>query len=392
MTMAIPFQYNIRSIMVRWTSTLVAVVSIAGVVAVFIAVLALAHGFEKTLVSSGSPENVIILRGGATSEMESAISLDQIRILQDINGIKRDKDGAAIMSSEVVVVAAFPMKSTGTDANAQVRGVSDSVLQVRNNIKMVKGRFLTPGLNELVVGSKASQLYSGFDLNSEVIFGGSSWVVVGVFDAGGSAFDSEIWCDSNNLNQTYKRPQNIFQSVTVSLTSEDMFEPFKNSVSSDPQLTLSVEREIAYYAKQSESVGILIRVLGFLVASVMAIGAIFGAINTMYSAVSARSVEIATLRALGFRARHIIISFVTESVFISLIGGVAGILLILPINNRAASTMNWQTFSQLSFTFVITPAFMFKGLLFAAVMGFLGGLFPAARASRVPIVTALRGL
>lgn len=390
--MAIPFQYNIRSIMVRWTSTIVAVVSIAGVVAVFIAVLALAHGFQKTLVSSGSPENAIIMRGGASSEMESVVSLDQIRILQDINGIKRDKDGVPIMSSEVVVVAAFPMRSTGTDANAQVRGVSDNVLQVRDNIKIVKGRFLTPGLNELVVGSKASQLYSGFDLNSTVLFGGSSWVVVGVFDAGGSAFDSEIWCDANNLNQTYKRPQYIFQSVTVRLSSADVFESFKNTVTSDPQLTMSVEREIAYYAKQSESVAILIRVLGFLIASVMAIGAIFGAINTMYSAVSARSVEIATLRALGFRSKHIVISFVTESVLIALIGGVVGILLILPINHQAASTMNWQSFSLLSFSFVITPAFMLEGLVFAALMGFLGGLFPAFRASRMPIVTALRGL
>jgi len=390
--MAIPFQYNIRSIIVRWSSTLVAVVSIAGVVAVFIAVLALAYGFEKTLVSSGSPENAIILRGGATGEMESAISLDQIRIVQDINGIKRDKDGVGVMSSEVVVVAAFPMKSTGTDANAQVRGVSGDVLQVRNNIEIVRGRFLNPGLNELVVGSKASRLYSGFDLNSTVLFGGTSWVVVGVFDAGGSAFDSEIWCNADNLNQTYKRPQNIFQSVTVSLTSEDVFDTFKNAVTTDPRLTLSVEREIEFYAKQSESVTILIRVLGFLVASVMAIGAIFGAINTMYSAVSARSVEIATLRALGFKARHIIISFVTESVLIALIGGVVGILLILPVNHQAASTMNWQSFSQLSFTFVIRPEFMLEGLLFAALMGFLGGLFPAVRASRVPIVTALRGL
>jgi len=378
--------------MVRWTSTLVAIISIAGVVAVFIAVLALAHGFQKTLVSSGSPENAIILRGGASSEYESAVYINQIKIVQDIAGVDRDKSGAPLISPEVVVIAAFTMKATGTDANAQVRGVSDNVLRVRNNIKIVKGRFLTPGLNELVVGSKASQLYSGFDLNNTVNFGGSSWVVVGIFDAGGSAFDSEIWCDANNLNQTYKRSQNVFQSATVRLTSEDVFDSFKNTISSNPQLTLSVEREIAYYAKQSENVAILIRVLGFLVTSLMAIGAIFGAINTMYSAVSARSIEIATLRALGFQARHIIISFVTESVLIALIGGVVGILLILPINNQITSTMNWQSFSMLSFSFLITPAFMLEGLLFAAVMGFLGGLFPAVRASKIAIPAALRGL
>jgi putative ABC transport system permease protein len=390
--MAIPFQYNLRSIRVRWTSTLVAVASIAGVVAVFIAVLALAHGFQKTLVNSGSARNAIILRGGSTSEMDSALYLEQIKVLQDVAGIEKDDNGAALISPEVVVVAAFPMKSTGTDVNVQVRGISDTVLKVRDNIRIVQGRFLTPGLNELVVGRKASEQYAGFDLNSAVVFGGTRWVVVGIFDAGGSAFDSEVWCDANNLNQTYKRPQNVFQSATARLTSEDAFDAFKNAVTTDPRLTVSTDREVDFYAKQSEILTILIKVLGFLVASVMAIGAIFGAINTMYSAVSARSVEIATLRALGFRTRHIIISFVTESVFISLIGGIAGILLILPINNRAASTMNWQTFSQLSFTFMITPTFMLEGLLFAAVMGFLGGLFPAIRASRVPIVTALRGL
>jgi putative ABC transport system permease protein len=390
--MAIPFQYNLRSIRVRWTSTLVAVASIAGVVAVFIAVLALAHGFQKTLVNSGSARNAIILRGGAASEMDSALYLEQIKVLQDVAGVEKDDNGAALISPEVVVVAAFPMKSTGTDVNVQVRGISDTVLKVRDSIRIVQGRFLTPGLNELVVGRKASEQYTGFDLNSAVVFGGTRWIVVGIFDAGGSAFDSEVWCDANNLNQTYKRPQNVFQSATARLISEDAFDAFKNAVTTDPRLTVSTDREVDFYAKQSEILTILIKVLGFLVASVMAIGAIFGAINTMYSAVSARSVEIATLRALGFRTRHIIISFVTESVFISLIGGVAGILLILPINNRAASTMNWQTFSQLSFTFMITPTFMLEGLLFAAVMGFLGGLFPAIRASRVPIVTALLGL
>jgi putative ABC transport system permease protein len=390
--MAIPFQYNIRSIIVRWSSTIVAVVSIAGVVAVLIAVLALAHGFQQTLVGSGSPQNAIILKDGATSEMMSILPLDQIKILQDVAGIARDKDGKAIMTSEIVVVAAFTMKTTGTDANAQVRGVSQDVLKVRNNIKIVKGRFLTPGLNELVVGTRVSQLYSGLDLNSTISFGGTTWTVVGIFDAGGSAFDSETWCDASNLIQTYKRQQNEFQSVTVRLTSEDAFDALKNTVSVDPRLTMSVSREIDYYAKQSEGLTKLIKVLGFLVASVMAVGAIFGAINTMYSAVSTRSVEIATLRALGFRGRHIIISFVTESVLISLIGGLIGILLVIPVNHQTASTMNWQTFSQVSFSFLITPAFMVEGLVFAAFMGFIGGLFPAVRAARLPIAPALRGL
>jgi putative ABC transport system permease protein len=390
--MAIPFQYNLRSVRARWISTLVAVFSIAGVVAVFIAVLAMAQGFQKTLVSSGSARNAIILRGGATSEMESAIELDQIKILQDLPGIERDSGGAAIMTSEVVVVAAFTMKSTGTDANVQVRGVSENALKVRSNIKIVKGRFLNPGLNELVVGMNATKNYTGLGLNSMVKLGGSQWTVVGIFDAGGSAFDSEVWCDANNLNQTYKRPENIFQSATVRLTSEAAFDTFKDAISTDPRLTLDTEKEQVFYDKQSQIVSKLIKVLGFLVAFVMAIGAVFGAINTMYSAVSARSVEIATLRALGFHGRQIIISFVMESIFISLIGGIVGVLIILPINNSAASTMNWQTFSQLSFSFMISPELILQGLTFAALMGLLGGLFPAIRASRLPIAPALRGL
>jgi putative ABC transport system permease protein len=390
--MAIPFQYNLRSVHVRWKSTLVAVFSIAGVVAVFIAVLAMATGFQKTLVSSGSARNAIVLRGGATSEMESVIELDKIKIIQDLPGVDRDSGGAAIMTSEVVVITAFPMKSSGTEANVEVRGVSQDALKVRNNIKIIQGRFMSPGLNELVVGMNASKKYSGLDLNGTVKIGGSLWKVVGIFDAGGSVFDSEVWCDANNLNQTYKRPQNIFQSATVHLTSEDAFNTFKNAISTDPRLTLDTERENLYYEKQSQMVSKLIRVLGFLVASVMAIGAIFGAINTMYSAVSARSVEIATLRALGFRGRHIIVSFIMESIFISLIGGVVGVLVILPINNSAASTMNWQTFSQISFSFLITPALIVQGIIFAVFMGFLGGLFPAFRASRLPIAAALRGL
>lgn len=390
--MAIPFNYNLRSIKVRWASTLVAVISIAGVVAVFIAVLAMAQGFRKTLIASGSSDNAIILRGGATTEMESALTLEQVKILQDIPGISRDASGNALLSPEVVVIAAFPMKSSGTDANVQVRGVSEIVLQIRTNVKLAEGRMFQTGLNELIIGKNAAAAYSGFELNKTIDFGGSHWLVTGIFDAGGTSFDSELWCDSTILNQTYKRPPNIYQSATARLISPGEFDTFKNTITSDPRLTVSTERETAYYAKQSEMVSMLIRILGFLVASVMAIGAIFGAINTMYSAVSARSVEIATLRALGFRSRHVILSFILESIFISVIGGIIGILLILPINNKAASTLNWQTFSQISFSFLITPGLMMKGLVFALVMGFLGGLFPAVRAAKLPIAPALRGL
>ncbi len=390
--MAIPFVYNFRSVMLRWKTALTAVLSIAGVVAVFVAMLAMASGFKQTLVASGSPDNAIILRGGANSEMESAIALDQIRIIEDVDGVKRDAAGKSLISPEVVVIAAFPLISSGTDANVQVRGVSESVLNIRDAVRLSEGRFFISGLPELVVGQNALKNYQGFQLGNTIRFGGQDWTVVGIMDAGGTAFDSEIWCDAIVLNQTFKRPDHIFQSVTVKLSNPDRFSDFKDALTSDPRLTVSVEREIRYYEKQSEMVFKLINVLGFLVAFVMGIGAIFGAINTMYSTVSARSREIATLRAVGFPEKSIVISFIMESLFISLIGGILGILVILPINGSIASTVNWQTFSHLSFAFLITPRIAMEGLLFALIMGLIGGIYPSFRAARIPVAVALRGL
>ncbi|MBN1552097.1 ABC transporter permease [bacterium] len=390
--MAIPIKYNLLSIKERWTSTLVAVLSIAGVVAVFIAVLAMAQGFRKTLVASGSPGNALVLRGGASSEMESAVTLEQVKIIGDAPGVARDDTGQPLISPEVVVIAAFPLRSTGTDANVQIRGVSEKALKVRTFVDIVDGKFFSPGLPELVVGINARDNYSGFDLGSTVSFGGRSWRVVGIMASNGSSFDSEMWCDAVVLNQTYKRPENIFQSVTVSLISPDQLEAFKNTLTSDPRLTVSAISERSYYEKQSIMVFTLIEILGFLIASVMGIGAMFGAINTMYSAVSARTREIATLRAIGFRGGTIVASFMLEAVIIAVCGGILGTIIILPIHGNMASTMNWQTFSHLSFAFMITPAIIFQGLGFAAGVGFLGGLFPAYRAARIPVATALRQL
>ena len=229
-------------------------------------------------------------------------------------------------------------------------------------------------------------------MGDSVRLGGQEWAVVGLMDAGNSAFDSEIWCDATILNQTFKRPENIFQSLTIKLVSPDALDDFKASLTEDPRLTTTVFRETAYYAKQSEMVATMIRVLGFMVAFVMGIGAVFGALNTMYAMVSARSREIATLRAIGFRGRNIILSFLMESLFIAGLGGITGLILILPINGKVASTMNWQTFSHMSFAFDISFPIMFQGLMFARIMGFFGGLIPAFKAARVPVATALRGL
>jgi putative ABC transport system permease protein len=389
--MAIPVIYNFRSVKARWTSAIVAVLGIAGTVGVFIAMLSLARGFRATLVASGSNENAIIMRAGATSEMMSGVALEQIKIMQDAPGVARDSDGP-LVTSEVVVVAPFPLRSTGTDANVQVRGVSSNVLTIRTNTKIVQGRMFRPGLSELVVGKNANTTYSGLTVGNTVDFGGGHWQIVGVFDAGGSAFDSEVWCDARVLDDVYKRPTNVFQSVTVHLTSPDSLQQFKDAVTSDPRLNVDVSREIDYYAKQSTRMTQLITILGGLVASVMAIGAVFGALNTMYSAVAERGREIATMRALGFGGAAVVFSFLIEALLISFIGGAIGAVCVLPLNGLTTGTMNWQTFSHLAFAFKITPGLLLAGIIFALLMGLLGGLPPAMRAAWRPVAVALREL
>ncbi|MBV8514324.1 MAG: ABC transporter permease [Acidobacteria bacterium] len=390
--MAIPVIYNVRSVKARWTSAIVAVLGIAGTVGVFVAMLSLARGFKATLVASGSEDNAIIMRAGATSEMMSGVQLDQVKILQDAPGVARGADGAPLVTSEVVVVAPFPLKSTGTDANVQVRGVSSNVLNIRKNVKIVEGRMFSPGLSELVVGKNANSTYSGLSVGKGVKFGGGNWQVVGVFDAGGSAFDSEVWTDARVLDDVYKRPTNVFQSVTVHLTSPNALQEFRDTATSDPRLSVDVSREIDYYAKQSTRMTQLITILGGLVAGVMAIGAIFGALNTMYSAVAERGREIATMRALGFGAAAVVFSFLIEALLISFIGGAVGCLAVLPLNGLTTATMNWQTFSNMAFAFKITSGLLLGGIVFALFMGVLGGLPPAIRAAARPVAVALREL
>jgi putative ABC transport system permease protein len=389
--MAIPLTYNLRSLRVRWSASIVAVVGIAGTVSVFVAMLALASGFKATLVASGSPQNVIIRRAGASSEMESAVTLDQVRILEDAPGVARGPEGPRV-SPEVVVISSFPLKATGSDANLQVRGVGPRVLSVRTQLKITSGRMFKPGLNELVVGSNVAAEYSDFALGARKAFGGGTWTVVGVFDAGGSAFDSEIWCDAAILNPMYSRPQNVFQSATLRLESADAFQQCKDALTADPRLTIQIDREAAYYEKQSRSVTTLIVVLGGMVAAIMGIGAVFGALNTMYSALADRSREIATMRALGFGAGAVVMSFLFESVCVALLGGVIGCIIVLPLNGVTTGTMNWQTFSHMAFAFRVTPQLLGGGLFFSVVMGILGGVPPAITAARSNISVALREL
>lgn len=389
--MAIPVVYNFRSVRARWESAIVAVLGIAGTVGVFIAMLSLARGFQATLVASGSPDNALITRAGATSEMTGGVTLDTAKIVQDAPGIARGADGPLI-TPEIVLVAPIPLISTGTDANVQVRGVSKNVLEIRNKVKIIEGRMFHPGLPELVVGKNARTTYAGLTMGNTISLGNLRWTIVGILDAGSSAFDSEIWCDSHLLGPAYKRGDTFFQSITAHLASPDNFQQFKDAITSDPRLNVDVTREIDYYAKQSTRLTQMITILGGFVAAVMAIGAIFGALNTMYSAVAERGREIATMRALGFGGAAVVFSFLVEALLIAFVGGAIGAICVLPLNGLTTGTMNWQTFSHLAFAFRITPGLLVAGIIFALLMGILGGLPPAMRAAWRPVAIALREL
>jgi len=389
--MGIPLVYNLRSARQRWTSSVVAVIGIAGTVSVFVAMLALARGFKATLVSSGLPQNALVRQAGADTEMTSALLLESVRIIEDAPQVER-RGSEALVSAEVVVIAAIPLRDTGSDANVQMRGVSPRVVAVRDNVRVVQGRFFRPGLYEIVVGKHASRAYAGLDLDAEVRIGPGTWRVVGIFDAKGSAFDSEIWADADVLNGNYQRPKGVFQTVTARLGSPDDFPAFEATLSGDPRLKVQTIREPEYYEQQSLVVTTLITVLGGLVALVMGLGAILGALNTMYSAVAERSREIAVLRALGFGRGRVVLSFLAESLVIALVGGIVGCIVVLPVNGVMTGTINWQTFSHLSFAFRITPDLLALGILFALLMGVLGGLPPALRAARSNVAATLRAL
>ena len=389
--MAIPIAYNVRSARERWASSLVAVLGIAGTVAVFVAMLALARGFKATVASSGLPQNAIVQQAGADTEITSTLEIASVRVIEDAPQIAR-RGSEPLVSAEVVVIAALPLRGTDSDANVQMRGLSPRALAIRDNVRVVQGRFFQPGLYEIVVGKNATRAYEGLNLGSSVRIGPGNWQVVGIFDAGGSAFDSEIWADADVLNGNYQRPAGVFQSATVRLRSADDFEAFDAMIRRDPRVRVQATREPVYYEKQSVTVTTLITVLGGLVAVVMALGAVLGALNTMYSAVAERSREIAVLRALGFGRGSIVLSFLVEALCIATVGGVLGCIAVLPVNGVTTGTVNWQTFSHLSFAFRITSDLLILGFGFALMMGALGGLPPAIRASRANVATTLRAL
>ena len=382
---------NLRTIRQRLTSSLVAVVGIAGVVAVFVAVLSMAQGFRKTMATTGSPDTAIVMRAGSDSEMVSGLALEDTRLIADAAGVRRNETGP-VASAELFVIVDLPKRSTNTTANVPLRGVGPNAFAVRPNVRVVEGRKFETGRNEVIVGRGAAGQFSGLEIGRTLKFGQSEWVVVGVFDSGGTLSDSELWCDAGVLQPAYRRGS-TFQTVYAKLESAEAFTRFKDALTTDPRLNLKVLRETDYFAEQSQMVSNLITTLGAGIALLMGIGAIFGAINTMYSAVASRTREIATLRALGFGGGPVVVSVLVESLLLSLIGGaIGGALAYVGFNGFQTSTINWQTFSQVAFAFAVTPGLIVAGIVYALLMGLLGGLLPAVRAARLPIVAALREL
>lgn len=383
----IPVVYNWRNLGQRRVSTALTALGIALVAWVFIFTLALAGGFESALRSTGSRDNAIIVRSGSTAELTSIITREAAAVFQSQPEIARAPDGQPLATAELVVVWNLPRKS-GTTTNVVVRGVGPKSAALRPNIHMIGGRMFRPGLNEIVVGKMMSDRFQNAAVGDKLKLSGREWTVVGIFDADGTGYDSEIWGDVELFMPVFDRP--VYQSVIVRLDDRSHFAAMKKRLESDPRMAAAVHHEDEFYAAQAGMLAQLLRSLGIFVTLIMALGAIFGALNTMYASVGARTKEIGTLRAIGFSQGAVLLSILVESTLLALLGGVIGCLLALPIRGFTTGTMTFSTFSELAFRFAITPGMLIAGLVFAAVMGLVGGFFPARRAASMPIVEALR--
>ena len=380
---------NLRAVPQRASASAVAVVGIAGVVLIIVAVLSVAQGFRRTLELAGSDRVAIVLRGNSTAEMESLFQEDQVRIIEGTPGIARGAHGP-VVSAELFTTADQPKRSTGGPANAPLRGIEPGGVLTREHFQLVAGRMFTPGRYEVIVGRQAAHTLSGLDVGRTAHWGNIDWQVVGQFSDGGSVAESEVWTDARVLQGAYSRGDS-FQTVRVLLPSAASFASFKDELTHDPRLDVSVYTERQFYAEQASMIAAVVRGAGTVLALLMGVGAVFGALNTMYSAVAARSTEIATLRALGFGASAVVISVIVEALLLALIGGALGAAgAYLAFDGFETSTLNYASFSQVSFAFAVTPALIAGGVGYALLLGFVGGLFPAIRAARLPIIEGLR--
>lgn len=380
---------NLKSLPQRAAASAVAVVGVTGVVLVLVAVLSIAEGFRRTLATGGSPASVIVLRSGSSDELSSGLGRETTRIVADAPGVARGA-GGPLASAELFVVVDLPLTATGTDANVPLRGVGPAAFEVRDGVEIVAGRRFEPGRREVIAGVGAAASFAGLEVGETLELGENEWTVVGHFAAAGSAAESEIWGDARVVQPAYRRGD-TFQSVRVRLTSADAFAGFSRALEDDPRLNVKATRESVFYAEQSRVLTGLVRGLGFLIAALMGIGAVFAAVNTLYSAVAARSREIATLRAVGFRPGPVVVSVLAEALLLGLAGGVlGGLAAYLAFHGFRTSTMNWASFSQVSFAFAVTPELLLRGVVFALAIGFVAGLLPALRAARMPVAQALR--
>lgn len=385
--MKIPVIYNVRSLLRRPLTTLATVLGVAFVVVTFVGMLALASGFRSAMVATGRPDNVLLLRKGADGEVSSAIGREEAAIVKSYPEVARLPDGRPVASADVYVVVTRP-RMDGTEANMPVRGVGPEVTAVRDEVRIIAGRMFTPGRAEVIVGRGLVGRMRSTNIGDRIQFGQQEFTVVGHFEAGGAVFESEVWGDAEVLMNVFRGP--VYQSVVLRLADASAFDRLRARIEGDPRLQLDVRRESDFFAEQSQALTSVLRFLAFFVTGVMGIGAVFGAINTMDAMVAARTREIALLLTLGFKPRSIQASFLLESLLVGLAGGVLGCLLALPINGIRTSTTNWQSFSEVTFAFRVTPDILLQALVFAAVMGVLGGWLPARRAAKEVVAVALR--
>jgi putative ABC transport system permease protein len=383
---------NLRNLPQRLGTSLVVIVGIAGVAGVLVAVLSMSEGFRYTLASTGRGDRVIMLRAGSDAEMSSGISRDQTQLVASLPAVARDASGRPLASAELVVMVDLPRRGQTDPNNVPFRGVQPAAFTIREEIALVEGRRFAPGVREVMVGRRAARQFEGLEVGSRIAFRDSDWVVVGIFASGGDVHESEIWADAEVAASAFRRTG--FQSVTARLVdgSAAGLEALTAAIGRDRRLSITVLREPEYYAKQSRVLSTLINVLGYTVATFMAVGAMFGALNCMYSAIASRQVEIATLRAIGFGGAPVVVSVLIESLILALVGGaLGGGLAYLYCDGASLSTLNFDTFSQVAFDFRVTGALFAQGLLWALAIGAAGGVPPAIRAARLPVTLAMRG-